>query len=226
MVIDLQALFNNPLLNHWKLFFVVSGLISLSTVLTAAQLDLSTAESISSMIKYTVRCAVPFLFLVFLASSLQVVLPSLFSRWLARNRKFLGLCFASAMAWQALFILWLATIHSHYYAEEVYNLSDTIEGVGGYLFLLAMVATSFEFGRSRLTVKQWRNLHKAGIYYLWAYAWSVYWYELYYYGTLELIDYVFYWFGFGAWGLRILAWSKKEKKKAVNKGKTRLKSST
>ena len=226
MAIDLQVLLNKPYINQWKLFFLGSGLISLSTLLTAVQLDLSSAESISSMIKYTVRCAVPFLFLVFLASSLQVVLPSLFSRWLARNRKFLGLCFASAMAWQALFILWLATIHSHYYAEEVYNLSDTIEGVGGYLFLLAMVATSFEFGRSRLTLKQWHNLHKAGIYYLWAYAWSVYWYELYYYGTLELIDYVFYWFGFGAWGLRILAWSKKEKKKAVNKGKTKLKSST
>ena len=226
MAIDLQSLLNNPYLNQWKLFFMGSGLISLSTLLIAIQSDLSSAEAISSMIKYTVRCAVPFLFLVFMASSLQVVWPSLFSRWLARNRKFLGLCFASAMAWQALFILWLVNIHSHYYAEEVYNLSDTIEGVGGYLFLLAMVATSFEFGRSRLTVKQWRNLHKAGIYYLWAYAWSVYWYELYYYGTLELIDYVFYWFGFGAWGLRILAWSKKEQKKAVNKGKTKLKSST
>ena len=226
MVIDLQVLLNKPYINQWKLFFLGSGLISLSTLLTAVQLDLSSAESISSMIKYTVRCAVPFLFLVFMASSLQVVWPSLFSRWLVRNRKFLGLCFASAMAWQALFILWLVNIHSHYYVEEVYNLSDTIEGVGGYLFLLAMVATSFEFGRSRLTLKQWRNLHKAGIYYLWAYAWSVYWYELYYYGTLEIYDYVFYWFGFGAWGLRMLAWSKKEQKKSLNKDKTKLKSST
>ncbi|MDE0747028.1 MAG: hypothetical protein OSB23_04550 [Porticoccaceae bacterium] len=226
MAIDLQVLLNKPYINQWKLFFLGSGLISLSTLLTAVQLDLSSAESISSMIKYTVRCAVPFLFLVFMASSLQVVWPSLFSRWLVRNRKFLGLCFASAMAWQALFILWLVNIHSHYYVEEVYNLSDTIEGVGGYLFLLAMVATSFEFGRSRLTLKQWRNLHKAGIYYLWAYAWSVYWYELYYYGTLEIYDYVFYWFGFGAWGLRMLAWSKKEQKKSLNKDKTKLKSST
>ena len=226
MAIDLQVLLNKPYINQWKLFFLGSGLISLSTLLTAVQLDLSSAESISSMIKYTVRCAVPFLFLVFMASSLQVVWPSLFSRWLVRNRKFLGLCFASAMAWQALFILWLVNIHSHYYVEEVYNLSDTIEGVGGYLFLLAMVATSFEFGRSRLTLKQWRNLHKAGIYYLWAYAWSVYWYELYYYGTLEIYDYVFYWFGFGAWGLRMLAWSKKEQKKLLNKDKTKLKSST
>jgi hypothetical protein len=222
----MQAFLNNPYLNQWKLFFIGSGLISLSTLLTMVQLDLSSAESISSMIKYTVRCAVPFLFLVFMASSLQVVWPSLFSRWLVRNRKFLGLCFASAMAWQALFILWLVNIHSHYYVEEVYNLSDTIEGVGGYLFLLAMVATSFEFGRSRLTLKQWRNLHKAGIYYLWAYAWSVYWYELYYYGTLEIYDYVFYWFGFGAWGLRMSAWSKKEQKKSLNKYKTKLKSST
>ncbi|MBT7565669.1 MAG: hypothetical protein HN620_02645, partial [Porticoccaceae bacterium] len=84
MAIDLQALLNNPYLNQWKLFFIGSGLISLSTLLIAIQLDLSSAEAISSMIKYTVRCAVPFLFLVFMASSLQVVWPSLFSRWLAR----------------------------------------------------------------------------------------------------------------------------------------------
>ncbi|HIG68279.1 MAG TPA: hypothetical protein EYQ44_10820 [Porticoccaceae bacterium] len=212
MAIDLQTLFNNPYLNQWRLFFIGSAIISLSTLLTMVQIELSSAEAISYMIKYTVRWAVPFLFLVFMASSLQVVRPSLFSRWLAKNRKFLGLCFASAMAWQGLFILWLANMHSHYYAEEVYNLSDTIEGVGGYFFLLAMIFTSFKFGRSLLTVKQWRNLHKAGIYYLWAYAWSVYWYELYYYGTLDPIDYVFYWVGFGAWGVRMLAWNKKEQK--------------
>jgi sulfoxide reductase heme-binding subunit YedZ len=225
VAIDSQVLFNNPYLNQWRLFFVGSAIISLSTLLTMVQLDLSSAETISYMIQYTVRWAVPFLFLVFMASSLQVIRPSLFSRWLARNRKFLGLCFASAMAWQGLFILWLANVHSDYYAEEVYNLSDSIEGLGGYLFLFAMVATSFKFGRSRLTPKQWRNLHKVGIYYLWAYAWSVYWYALYYYGSPETIDYVFYWFGFVAWGTRMLAWSKKEQRKVANKVKTNLKSS-
>jgi len=63
---------------------------------------------------------------------------------------------------------------------------------------------------------QWRYLHKFGMYYLWGYAWSVYWYELYYYdGKLHPIDYAFYWIGFFAWGLRIWAWSKKGLKKAA-----------
>lgn len=85
------------------------------------------------------------------------------------------------MGWQLFFSLWMVTLHTGYYVEDVYVLSDVIEGIGGYLFLIAMVLTSFKFGRSRLSAKRWKQLHKYGIYFLWAYAWSVYWYELFYY---------------------------------------------
>lgn len=62
------------------------------------------------MIQLSVRLSVPWLFIAFVASSLHVVFPSTFSRWLLRNRKIIGLCFAAAMAWQLLFILWLVGI--------------------------------------------------------------------------------------------------------------------
>jgi hypothetical protein len=159
---------------------------------------------------------VPCLYLAFAASSLQVVFPGAFSRWLLRNRRYVGLCFAAAMAWQALFILWLVLVHTDYYINEVYVLSDVVEGVVGYAFIAAMVLTSFKFGRGRLSPRQWKLLHTVGIYWLWFYAWSVYWFNLFYYqDPAVFIDYVYYWGGFLAWGLRLAAWSKNRWRQAA-----------
>jgi len=210
MSANLNELLKIKLINGWNLFWLITVPISSVMVLSMIRVDLSSAEAVSSMIQLSVRCAVPWLFLAFAASSLQVVFPGSFSRWLLRNRSKIGLCFAAAMAWQLSFILWLVGIHTDYYVNEVYVLSDVVEGVVGYTFLIAMVLTSFKFGRSRLTAKQWKLLHTSGIYWLWAYAWSVYWFNLFYYqDPAVLIDYVYYWGGFLAFGLRICAWSKK-----------------
>jgi hypothetical protein len=163
------------------------------------------------MIQLSVRCAIPWLYLAFAASSMQKLFPGPVTMWWLRNRKIFGLCFAAAMAWQALFIVWLVTIHREYYIEEVYVLRDVIEGILGYSFLIAMTLTSFKFGRQRLTSKQWKVLHKIGIYSLWVYAFSVYWWEVFYYPDPVLIDYLYYWSGFMAWGLRVAAWTKKRR---------------
>jgi len=210
----MNELLKSKRVNGWNLFWLITAPISLVMVLAMLCTDLASAEGVSSLIQLSVRCAAPLLFLTFAASSLQVVFPGSFSRWLLRNRKFVGLCFAAAMAWQAIFIVWLTTIHKDYYVNEVYVLSDVIEGLIGYTFLVAMVLTSFKFGRSRLSPRQWRLLHKGGIYWLWYYAWSVYWFNLFYYPveystSPVLLDYVYYWGGFLAWGLRLTAWSKK-----------------
>ena len=77
-----------------------------------------------------------------------------------------------------------------------------------------MVVTSFHFGRKYLTQKQWKLLHKSGIYFLWAYPFSVYWWNLSYYANPEPIDYVFYWSGFLAFAVRIAAWGKKRRQVA------------
>jgi hypothetical protein len=210
MSANLNELLKIKLINGWNLFWLITAPISGVMVLTMIRVDLSSAEAVSSMIQLAVRCAVPWLYLAFAASSLQVVFPGSFSRWLLRNRSKIGLCFAAAMAWQLLFILWLVGIHTEYYVNDVYVLSDVVEGLVGYTFLIAMVLTSFKFGRSRLTAKQWKFLHTSGIYWLWAYAWSVYWFNLFYYqDPAVLIDYVYYWGGFLAMGLRMCAWSKK-----------------
>ncbi len=221
MSANLNEFLKNKMINGWNLFWLITVPISTAIVFKMTRVDLSSAEGVSSMIQLSVRCAVPWLFFAFAASSLQVVFPGSFSRWMLRNRKFIGLCFAAAMAWQLTFILWLVGIHTEYYVNDVYVLSDAVEGVVGYTLLIAMVLTSFKFGRSLLSSRQWKLLHTSGIYWLWIYAWSVYWFSVFYYESPAiLLDYVYFWGGLLAWGLRMMAWTKKRWKQSAAQSET------
>jgi DMSO/TMAO reductase YedYZ heme-binding membrane subunit len=175
----------------------------------ATGVDLSTGHGVSSMIGFSVRFAVPFIFLVVAISSLQILFPGPIPMWLLRNRKYLGMCFAVAMAWQGCFIFTMSFFFQEYYYEDIYLLRDELEGSIGYIFLAAMVLTSFQIARKHLTPRQWKLIHKSGLYFLFAYPFSVYWWNLSYYPNPALIDYVFYWMGFLAFTARIAAWGKK-----------------
>ena len=162
----------------------------------------------------------PWLYLAFAASSLRNLLPGSFSLWVLRNRRIFGLCFAAGMAWQLFFIVWLLTRHWPYYRDEVYLLEDIAVQVPGYLFLFAMTLTSFRGPRRWISPREWRWLHKCGIYFLWGTVWTTYWYELYYYDDRQPIDYIYYWAGLVALGSRVAAWSKarwaRSRRNAVN----------
>ena len=209
MSTNLQEILQSKRINGWNLFLLITAPISTVIVLSMLRTELSNGPAVSTMIELSVRCAIPLLYVAFAASSINLLFPSVFGRWLLRNRKFIGLSFAATMAWQLLFIIWMVSVYTDYYVERVYALSDVIEGVGGYLLLILMVVTSFKFGRSRLSSKQWKILHKSAIYWLWIYAWIAYWWHLFYYNQPIALDYVYYWAGFLAWGLRMAAWTKK-----------------
>ena len=99
---------------------------------------------------------------------------------------------------------------------KLFNISRRIASTQPSTFERPLLSTltSFRFGRQLLSPRQWKLLHKSGIYFLWAYAFSVYWWALFYYPSPSWIDYVFYWGGFLAWGLRAAAWSKKRRQRA------------
>ena len=208
MTSNLNELLKNKAINKWKLFRLISIPISIIMIVAMLLIDSWDGPAVSSMIGLSVRWAVPWMYLAFAASSIQILFPGAFSNWLLRNRKIMGLCFAGAMAWQLFFILWLVMGYTEHYIDG-FVLRDAIEGVVGYMFLAAMTLTSFNFGRKYLQPKSWRLLHKSGIYFVWAYAFSVYWWAIFYYPNPANIDYVYYWAGFLVWGLRAAAWHKK-----------------
>mgnify|MGYP001824003733 FL=1 len=211
---DVTAVLKNKAINGWRLFWLVSVPMSIVMVFEMTGTDLSTGQGVSHMIGFSVRWAVPFIYLVVAASALPVLFPGPLSIWLLRNRKFIGFCFAVAMAWQGLFIFMMSSFFRDYYFEEIFYLRDELEGSTGYIFLAAMVVTSFQFGRKYLTPMQWKLLHKSGVYFLWAYPFSVYWWNLSYYENPQPIDYAFYWTGFLAFASRIAAWGKKRRQAA------------
>jgi len=190
MSIDLEAALQNKAINGWRLFWLISIPMCIVMVIAMTGADMSTGPGVSTMIGFSVRWAVPFIFLAVATSSLQVLFPGPFPTWLLRNRKYIGMCFAVAMAWQGLFIFVMSIFFRDYYYEDIYLLRDELEGSVGYIFLAAMVLTSFHFG------------------------FSVYWWNLSYYENPQAIDYVFYWSGFLAFVLRIAAWGKKRQQAA------------
>ena len=207
------------LLDRWNLFLVVTITTSAAVALTASSLDLSSAADISSMIQFSVRASVPWLYMAFAASSLAAVFPGKASRWLLRNRRYIGLCFAAGMAWQLVFILWFVGVHWDYYLENAYAFVDIAVQIPGYVILTLMTVTSFRPGRDKLSARQWRILHKTGIYFLWGTVYSTYWYELYYYDDIQRVDHFYYWAGFAAVGVRMLAWSLKRWRAGVSPGR-------
>jgi hypothetical protein len=215
MSIDLKTVLQHKAINQWKLFWLVSVPMSIMMVIEMMGVDMSDAAAVSHMISFSVRWAVPIIYLVAATSALQALFPGPLPMWLLRNRKYIGMCFAVAMAWQGLFIFIMSTFFRDYYFAEIFYLRDELEGSTGYIFLAAMVVTSFKFGRKYLNAKQWKLLHKSGLYFLWAYPFSVYWWNLSYYENPQPIDYVFYWSGFLAFALRIAAWGKKRRQPAL-----------
>jgi len=214
MSIDLKAALKNKAINGWRLFWLIAIPMSIAMIIAMMGSDLTTGPGVSTMIQFSVRIAVPFIFLVVAISSLQILFPGPIPAWLLRNRPYIGMCFATAMAWQGLFIFIMSNFHRGYYFEEIYYLRDELEGSTGYIFLTAMVVTSFQFGRKYLNAQQWKLLHRSSIYFLWAYPFSVYWWALSFYENPQPIDYVYYWGLFLAFALRIAAWGKKRQQAA------------
>jgi len=193
-------------LNDWPLFYWIAALDSAAVIAYLPTQDLSTPVGVSEMIQCSVRCCVPFLYLAFAASSINVLASSPFSRWLLRNRRYIGLSFAAGMGWQLLFILWLLLGHSEYFMEEVYWVPDLIFQIPGYFLLVAMVVTSFHPVRRKMNRRAWRALHWVGIYFLWYTVADTYYYEITYYEDRQAIDYIYLAAGVVVLLLRIAAW--------------------
>ncbi len=214
----------SKVLNRWGLFLLLCSVMTVFNIVHMQAQDIKSPEGVSEMIGYSVRWAVPFIYIVVAISSLKILFPGAVPNWLMRNRKYIGLVFAYAMAWQAAFIYILSTFYRDYYFAEVYYFRDEVEGSVGYIFLVAMVMTSFNVARKRINPAQWSLIQKGGIYFLWAYPFSVYWWNLFYYpyqegySLPEMHDYIFYVLGFAAFVARIFAWGKLRLKRLIKHG--------
>jgi sulfoxide reductase heme-binding subunit YedZ len=100
----------------------------------------------------------------FSASSLYATWPSPLTRWMLRNRRYVGVSFAVSH-----FIHLIAIIALAYRLGDAFELNPvTLVGGGlAYVFIAAMTATSFDRTAAWIGPRAWRRLHTTGAYYIW-----------------------------------------------------------
>lgn len=123
-------------------------------------------EGLRLVIRATARTSVTLFTLAFVASALVRVWPSAVSRWLRANRRYVGVSFAASHLVHLLAILTLVGWSTQRLFATAGFVTAVAGGIG-YLFVAAMVATSFDRTAAWLGPRRWRRLHTIGVYYLW-----------------------------------------------------------
>jgi len=152
-------------LGGWPIVGVAAAAVAV--VLAADVAMLGAGEpGIRFALRATARMAlVPFL-AAFVASSAARTWPGPATRWMLANRRYLGVSFAVIHLVHGAAILTFAMLYAaEFRANE--PLAIIVLGGLGYVFVLALLATSFDRTAAWLGPRRWARLHTTGIYYLW-----------------------------------------------------------
>jgi len=148
----------------WRLFAVLAlALVALS--IWIAGMRQFEVDGVRMVIRFTARTSLLLFCLAFGAAALARLWPNAFTRWLRRNRRYVGVTFAASHGIHAIAIAAFAGIDPAGYAAATSIASYVFGGIG-YAFIIAMTVTSFDRTAKALGASAWRRLHLTGGYYL------------------------------------------------------------
>jgi methionine sulfoxide reductase heme-binding subunit len=186
----------------WRLFWLLALVTSVAICLGLPLADFHSARGTAPMIVRSLRIALPLFLLAFTASSLATLWPNRLTRWLLRNRRYVGLGFAFGMAWHLGFVCY--SIFSFGLAASGLTPRGLALDLVGLIFLLLLTMTSFRWPASRLTPVNWRRLHKTGVYVIWFVATYIYSHNL-----RDILPAAAFSLLITSWLLRVAAWVKR-----------------
>ena len=112
--------------------------------------------------RYTVRVGLPLFLLAYSASALSHIFPSQITRWIRRNRRYIGINFAIAhFIHMGAFTLYFVTL------DETPDIGTLVGGGAVYVLIAFMALTSNNWS-VRTLGKAWHLLHRIGIHATWA----------------------------------------------------------
>jgi sulfoxide reductase heme-binding subunit YedZ len=144
---------------------IVASATAALAVMTAVLLGIDGGgeAGIRTMIRATARTSVLLFVAAFTASSALALWPHPLSKWMVRNRRYLGLSFAVSHLEHLLFIIYAAAVAGFLQVNTV----ALVGGGSAYVFIAAMAATSFDGAVRWLGRPRWQRLHTIGAYYIW-----------------------------------------------------------
>lgn len=141
--------------------FAVTLIASLATVIGPLLLFGIGERGLQLAARYTVRVSFPLFLLTYLARPLATLWRSNVTRWMQRNRRYLGLSFALAHT------IHLGALTSYFIYLGMSPDAATLIGGGlAYALMFVMAATSNDRAVKALGAS-WRRIHSIGLHYLW-----------------------------------------------------------
>jgi DMSO/TMAO reductase YedYZ heme-binding membrane subunit len=147
-----------------KNLFVLFGVALSAAIASAMYLRAAgtTDENLNLLLRLTARISFMTYLLIFVARPLRQIFPRNGTRWLSGERRSFGIAFA---AMHSVHLGLIAYRFSTIPGLE-YPVSSALLGGTAYALMYLMLITSFDRPARALGPKNWRRLHKIGLYYI------------------------------------------------------------
>ena len=142
-------------------YFLVMAAVAVPSIVIVAP-DAMNESKLGLALRVSARLAFLIYLLVFVTRPLQQILPTALSKALFRNRRYIGISFAAVMTMHLALIGWLLL----FVVDEGRSLASMTPGIITYTLVFLMLLTSFDAPARALGAKNWRRLHKAGLYWI------------------------------------------------------------
>ena len=152
--------------NGWSLTGFISVLLLINFSVIILVNGINNKETVSLLIRSTAKLSFILFMLAFVASSLHYYIKNSLTRWLLKNRRYLGVSFAISH-YLHLAALILMTYHINFNVFEDRGLFRTAFGAVAYAFITLMTITSFDRTRNLFGANNWKTIHTFGGYLLW-----------------------------------------------------------
>jgi len=146
---------------NWVVFF---GAIAATAIAAAVYLSSAGAndDNIRLTLRLSARAAYLLLLVVFIARPLRQLVKTPLTLALLKNRRLLGVAFAGIHTAHLGLIFYRADM----VADFELSIGGSLLGVFTYSTIYAMFATSFDATTRAIGPRNWRVLHKAGLYWI------------------------------------------------------------
>ncbi|MDF3337337.1 ferric reductase-like transmembrane domain-containing protein [Mycolicibacterium septicum] len=167
---------SKSVLSGWRLTWLL--IVAITVASTFAAWGVGGVNGANLGIRITARTSAILFLLAFTASSVYQLWPNDITKWIRRNRRYLGVGFAGSHVVHAAFIVTAIVLNEQRF--ETHVVDPTPHGVFvldfiAYGFIIAMTITSFDRIAKRMQYAAWKRLHLTGSYVIWFTFFIAYW---------------------------------------------------
>ena len=148
-------------MKNWSLTIVVFGSYIVFSMMYFAIFGFS-LETLQLQIQFSARTSFWIFAISFSAYPLFKIWEKNTTKWLANNRKYIGVSFATIHFYHLSLIIVKNNVYEPVFSQM--NLTSLLAGIIAYIFIGLMLITSFPVISEHLNEKNWPRLHTVGGY--------------------------------------------------------------